>query len=68
MTDKEHIMLLEKALKFYAEGKHIIYDTETLKYAMMATDNPFARIIEKIGDRGEVARKALALVGEEIDA
>lgn len=65
MTDKERIILLEKALRFYAEGKHIIYDTETLKYAMMATNDPFSRVIEKIGDRGEVARKALA--GEEIN-
>lgn len=53
----------EKALRFYASCGHIIYDTETLKYAMLAEGS--SRIIERIGDRGEVARQAL--LGENDD-
>lgn len=52
----------EKALRFYAGCGHIEYDTETLKYAYM---NGGSRIIEKIRDRGEVARQAL--IGENDD-
>ncbi len=53
------IETLIKGLNFYATGKHIYKDTETLKYAMMNTNDPSARIIERIADRGEYAQQIL---------
>lgn len=57
------IIILEKALQFYASGKHIKkYIPEHLKYAMMSENS--SRYVEEIVDRGEIAREALKNVGE----
>lgn len=57
------IAIYEKALQFYASGKHIKkYIPEYLKYAMMSENS--SRYEEEIVDRGEVAREALKNVGE----
>lgn len=65
MNDKlrKQIEIYEKALQFYASGKHIKkYIPEYLKYAMMSENS--SRYEEEIVDRGEVAREALKNVGE----
>lgn len=50
---------LVEALEFYAEGKHIYFDQEGYMQCDPCDEDLFK---EKIDDRGEVARQALAEV------